>query len=237
MIAWRIWFARNEVMHGKKLPSIEGSTRFICSYIRSLADIRQATPEQILKGKQSVVRDKEHGMMAGSLGPNPLWIRPEEGALKLNIDGVYVMEIGQAGARMIMRRADGSVVFSACRVLRHCSSAFEAKLLACLEGTRIAAGMDLSHITIESDCQTPVKVATKDDLDGSALGHLIEDLCVMLASEHFDHIVKNFRYCNKSSHELARFGMREHRSQLRVGSVPRELWDLIQRDCDNSVSS
>jgi hypothetical protein len=69
--------------------------------------------------------------------------------------------------------------------------------------------MDLSHITIESDCQTLVKVATKDDRDGSALGHLIEDLRVMLASEHFDHIVKISRYCNKSSHELARFGMRE----------------------------
>jgi ribonuclease HI len=202
-----------------------------------LADIRQATPEQILKGKQSVERDKEHGMMAVSLGPKPLWARPEEGALKLNIDGAYVKETGQAGAGMIMRRADGSVVFSACRVLRHCSSAFEAELLACLEGIRFAADMDLSHITIESDCQTLVSVATKDNRDGSALGHLIEDLRVMLASERFDQIVKISRYCNKSSHELARFGMREQRSQLWVGSVPSDLWDLIQRDCNNSISS
>jgi hypothetical protein len=135
-------------------------------------------------------------MTAGSFGPNPLWIRPEEGALKLNIDGAYMMEIGQIGAGMIMRRADGSVVFSACRVLRHCSFAFEAELLVCLEGTRIAADMDLSHISIELDCQTLVKVATKDNLDGSALGHLIEDLHVMLASERFDHTVKISRYCN-----------------------------------------
>jgi hypothetical protein len=55
MIAWRIRFARNEVTHGKELPSIEGSRRFICNYIRSLADIRQATPKKILKGKQNVV--------------------------------------------------------------------------------------------------------------------------------------------------------------------------------------
>jgi hypothetical protein len=39
MIAWRIQFARNEVTHEKELSSIEGSRRFICSYIRSLADI------------------------------------------------------------------------------------------------------------------------------------------------------------------------------------------------------
>jgi hypothetical protein len=55
---------------------------------------------------------------------------------------------------VLCNSSHGSVVFSACRVLCHCSSIFEAELLACLEGTRIAADMDLSHITIESDCQT-----------------------------------------------------------------------------------
>jgi hypothetical protein len=79
-----------------------------------------------------------------------------------------------------------------------------------------------------------VKVATKDDRDGSALDHFIEDLRVMLASERFVYIVKISRYCNKSSYELARFGMREQRSQLWVGSVPSELWDSTQRDCNNS---
>jgi hypothetical protein len=32
MIAWRIWFARNEVVHEKELPSIAGSKRFLCSW-------------------------------------------------------------------------------------------------------------------------------------------------------------------------------------------------------------
>jgi hypothetical protein len=54
MIAWRIWFARIEVTHVKELPSIEGSWRFICSYMRSLVDISQATPEQVMKGKGSL---------------------------------------------------------------------------------------------------------------------------------------------------------------------------------------
>jgi hypothetical protein len=69
------------------------------------------------------------------------------------------------------------------------------------------------------------------------ISHLIEDLRVMLASERFDQIVKISRYCNKSSHELARFGMREQRCQLWVGSLPSDLWELIQRDCNNYISS
>jgi hypothetical protein len=82
-----------------------------------------------------------------------------------------------------------------------------------------------------------VQVATSDARDGSVLGHLVEDLRLLLASDRFDHIVKIPRLCNRSSHELAVFGMREQRSQLWVGSVPSELWDLIQRDCNNSISS
>jgi hypothetical protein len=154
MIAWRIWFARNEVTHEKELPSIEGSRRFICNYIRSLVDIRQATSEQVLKGKQSLVLDKENGQAAMKLDPNPLWTRPVDGALKLNVDGACVAETGRAVAGMIMRRADGSVVSSACQALRHCSLPFEAELMASLEGVRIVVDMDLTRITIETDCQT-----------------------------------------------------------------------------------
>jgi ribonuclease HI len=75
-----------------------------------------------------------------------------EGMLKLNIDGAFVAETKQTGAGMIMRRADGLVVFFACRVLRHFSSALEAELLACLEGARIAFDMDLMCVMIETDC-------------------------------------------------------------------------------------
>jgi hypothetical protein len=57
MIAWRVWFARNEVTHEKELPSIEGSRRFLCSYMQSIENIKDATTEQIVKGKQIVGQD------------------------------------------------------------------------------------------------------------------------------------------------------------------------------------
>jgi hypothetical protein len=60
--------------------------------------------------------------------------RPPVGTVKLNIDGAYIDQTGVAGAGMILRRDDGSIVFSACRALRFCSSALESELSACLEG-------------------------------------------------------------------------------------------------------
>jgi hypothetical protein len=54
MIAWQIWYACNEVTHEKALRAIEGSRRFICSYMHSLENIRNVTPDHIIKDKQVI---------------------------------------------------------------------------------------------------------------------------------------------------------------------------------------
>jgi hypothetical protein len=49
---WRIWFAHNEVTHAKPLPSIEGSKRFLISYMQTLKGIHRHSTEEVIKGKQ-----------------------------------------------------------------------------------------------------------------------------------------------------------------------------------------
>jgi hypothetical protein len=48
-------------------------------------------------------------------------------------------------------------------------------------------------------------------------------------------IVKIPRISNSSSHELARFGMLNHRTQFWLGDGPDDLRDVILRDCNNSI--
>jgi hypothetical protein len=51
-----------------------------------------------------------------------------------------------------------------------------------------------------------------EEWNGSTLGHLVDDLRILLASNHTDRFVKNPRVCNSAIHELARFGMVNNRT-------------------------
>jgi hypothetical protein len=117
MIAWRVWYARNEITHDKPLPSIEGSKRFICSYMQSLENIRKLDPEVVIRGKLPV------GIMTP---PTPVmrptvtterWTAPPVGRLKLNLDGAYIAQTGDAGAGIILRNNEWVAYLAACQSL------------------------------------------------------------------------------------------------------------------------
>jgi hypothetical protein len=185
-------------------------------------NIKHATKEQIIKGKQIVGQDQPVESSV-RVAPHAVWRRPLEGELKLNVDGAFVAQTLEAGAGMIMRRSDGTIVFSVCRVLSNCTSALEAEMLASLDGVRFATDMGLDHITVESDCQVLVNLQTGDDQDGSPLCHLMEDLHIMLSSGRFLYVIKIPRLCNSASHALANFGMVNQKTQFSLGSVHAEL--------------
>jgi hypothetical protein len=59
MVMWRIWHGHNELTHGKPCPPIEGSRRFLISYLNSLLLIKQWPEGSMEKGKMVV--DAEQG--------------------------------------------------------------------------------------------------------------------------------------------------------------------------------
>jgi hypothetical protein len=67
----------------------------------------------------------------------------------------YVASSRLAGSGMILWRSDGSLVFSACRALRFCSSTLDAELHASLEGIKLALELCQKDIQVEtlSSCE------------------------------------------------------------------------------------
>ena len=59
---------------------------------------------------------------------------------------------------MILRRSNGSIVFSACRDLRFCLSALDAELQACPEGVKLALDISEDSILVETDSLELVRI-------------------------------------------------------------------------------
>jgi hypothetical protein len=83
--------ARNEVIHDKKLLAIEGSRRFICSYMRSLKSIQHASLEEVLKGKQVIDQERTVSIKPVPSKSHKVWRKPTEGEVKLNTDGAFMV--------------------------------------------------------------------------------------------------------------------------------------------------
>jgi hypothetical protein len=107
---WRIWHTHNEITHDKSCPSVEGSRRFLVSYLDSLLMIRQFLEKDVEKGKMVIAKDKGFKLKdtkcARMQTRSQVWVKREQGTAKLNVDGSYDATTG-AGAGIILRDWDG----------------------------------------------------------------------------------------------------------------------------------
>ena len=115
LLFWRMWYVRNEIVHSKPAPPVDVSKRFLSSYLDTLYSI-SADPFDSIKGKAVTTMCFPHVYPACNNRPQPadiLWSRPVIGRNKLNVDGSFLNN--EAGAGMVLRDHECSIVFSACR--------------------------------------------------------------------------------------------------------------------------
>jgi hypothetical protein len=146
LVAWRNWYARNEITHDKPLPPTEGSRRFLQSYLRTLREIKDMSTEHILKGKLPLIYSSFQAprTLVKVSPPDKPWLKPPAGWVKLTIDGSFRAEDGNAGLGMVLRDEEGDIIFSASEFVQSWGEALEAELLACSVGLDLA----LQHSTL-----------------------------------------------------------------------------------------
>ena len=192
LVAWRAWYARNEITHNKPLPPVESSRRFLCSYTNILRNIQNTPTEQALKGKQLlVVPGSDAGMnRKRNEPPDKPWTKPPMGWVKLTIDGSFKVENGTAGAGMILLDADGGIIFSACRSLHSCEEALEAELRSCLEGLELSFQHSQLPIIIDSDCSQLVATVGDNSQNRSPFLHIISEIKLLAGRDRECKFVK-----------------------------------------------
>jgi ribonuclease HI len=237
MTIWRIWHAHNELTHDKPCPSIEGSRRFLVSYINSLMLIKQFPDADVIKGKMAVNSDigfKRAGSgVDGRKKVRKKWTRPLMGETKLNTDGAFASNAAATG--MVLRDHNGEVIFAACRELQQCTDPTEAEIAAIEEGIRLALQWTTLKFTVESDCAEAVELILETTPNTSAYAFRINIIRELLR-ERDVKIVKIGREANTVSHELAKLGRIQGRTGFWLSNVPQDIALAIANDCNLSVA-
>ena len=77
---------------------------------------------------------------------------------------------------MVLRRHDGSVIFSAYRCIFNCNEAPEAELHALMQGMALAIQHCELPIIVQSDSSVTLSALTGDSLSRSTYGHLVAEI-------------------------------------------------------------
>jgi ribonuclease HI len=226
MTLWRIWHIRNEIVHGKKPPPMEASRQFLLCSMDSLLQIKYHSGEDMVKGKFIMDADDAHTINHKAGDTVSQWIAPPVGQYTLNTDGSFGTA-GDAGAGMVVRDHNGSIILSACRQLRNCRDALEAELCAVREGLSLAMQWCNQPLILETDCLEIVKMIRNEDIDRSVYTTLVEDIKSLRKDRHFcfTHIK---RVQNISSHFMANYARLNRHTELWHLSGPEGLRDTCQ---------
>jgi hypothetical protein len=237
MVLWKIWHAHNELTHDKECPSIEGSKRFLVSYLNSHLLIKQWPNADMIKGKMVIDNlrgfKKDNKLEERSNIASKKWRPPSGQVTKLNVDGSFVRR-GVAGTGMILHNNQGEVIIAACRHQEQCQYALELELMAIEYSVRLSLVWSESSFCVESDCAEAIELIKSIGPNVSAYAFRINSIRELLG-ERNSSVAKIGREDNKASHELAQMGSVQGRTEVWLGNFPCELSATLAEDC-NSVS-
>lgn len=136
MLVWRIWYLRNDIVHGKEILPPKATVDYLQSYMNSLPHARLYSTKDIIKGKFSLMDDRLVVVRwTEAISP---WPPPPAYHVAFLVDGSFLAEDGAAAMGMILRRSNGSVIFAAYRFLFNCNDALEVEIRAPMQGMALA---------------------------------------------------------------------------------------------------
>jgi hypothetical protein len=158
------------------------------------------------------------------------WKAPDMSMAKLNVDGSFSGK-GNAGIGMILRSCTGDVLLAACRQVNQCQDALEAELMALEEGLQLSQQWSTMQLVVEPDCTDAVEMSNGTEPNISAYAFKINVIRELL-SVRGSRLVKISREINIVSHELAKLGRVQGRTQVWLSDFPPEIATVLDRDCN-----
>ncbi|XP_021753633.1 uncharacterized protein LOC110719026 [Chenopodium quinoa] len=216
---WAIWGARNSrVMEGE---------------VRSAVEVVKYAQKTI--GEVSDARDKkaEGWSVAAGGGELPVvWSKPAVGFLKVNVDNGFVGELA-CGLGAVVRDEVGIVVAVGVQQIKASWEVRIAEAKAIEWGLRVAAGLGVRDLVVESDCLQVIQALKNKTADLSELSLIIDDILLLCSS--FDNVIWSYvkRGGNKVAHFWAHFHPWEVGQRVWQDVIPTSIVDVALADLSN----
>uniref|UniRef100_K3ZD33 RNase H type-1 domain-containing protein n=1 Tax=Setaria italica TaxID=4555 RepID=K3ZD33_SETIT len=162
LLLWRTWQVRNNTTHESEKLSIEGSIRFLQKYWTELCSIRQQQDCFDSKGKNVICESLCTGSSKKKTKKAARWESPEQGWLKINVDGAFDYNAG-------------TIQLTTWKCIPKGRDAEEPEVMADKEGLMLAAEWCDQKAILESDCSIVAGMLAKRDGGRSNLKFILEE--------------------------------------------------------------
>ncbi|KAK2664583.1 hypothetical protein Ddye_003157 [Dipteronia dyeriana] len=185
VVLWRLWYVRNQIVHGKAHNGQEDMVSWCASFLRDFKGANEVT--YVNRG---VVAEKW-----------TRWVPPDHNLYKLNCD--VALDSIHVGLGMVIRDSLGEVLVTSAQRLVSNVSPQIAKAMAIFKGLQFAMNNGLLPVVIELDAQGVVNYIN-NDLDSAAeLGLIIWDIKDLLQMSSSIVVVYASRKANMVAHNLS----------------------------------
>jgi ribonuclease HI len=230
MLLWRAWHLRNDAIHVKGEASIQESVNFLVRYSAELLPVR---PQENSKGKAPMFTEEaiaKQRYVADTRLKG--WSAPPEGWAKINVDGAFLTESGDAAIGVVARDCRGLVLYTCHERISQRRCATEVEAHAVLEGIKIARDLVQMPVVVESDSEVIIRDLMNPSRNRAIWSPTIEEtLCI---SRNLDKVqwrhVK--RADNRVAHELCQMGLRTRQRAVWTLDAPSNVAALIAQDCN-----
>lgn len=138
--------------------------------------------------------------------------QPPVNWVALSVDDSYSESDGTPGACMILRNAEGAVIFASCRHIFHWNDALEFELHAIIGGMALALQWPDLPVRVQSDSTGALSALIDSTFSRSAYGHLVDEIKNLVEEREF--VPKKYsKSRNRVAHVLANYSRSERNTK------------------------
>ena len=210
--AWFIWNQRNSIIHGEVLQAPNLLNKRAEDF---LIEFHQA---QVHLGTATIAENENN------------WQPPPIFKFKLNFDAAVFIDLECSGMGVIIRNEKGEVMGAKSTKGPRVMS-LEAEALACRDAIEFAVDIGLFDIVIEGYCVQVINAIKDCKVNLSRLGHVIEDIQVLISGLRWAEVRWVTRSANLVAHSLARYAKNISNDVMWLEDSPPPALESLYHDC------